>query len=295
MTTYNPKEYLLEQIESIYNQNGVKVTLIVRDDCSTNKTYLRKAREKFKFDLLEGEQNVGVANNIRELLRYASSHCRDYDYFAYSDQDDVWLSDKIKIAVEHLKNMNNMKPIVYYSNLLVVNEKLEPSHELFRRKVVKNTKGQSLAQVFLFACTSVFNMKMIEEIKELDFSKMGFDSCIYYKGIWQGQAYFDDQPYIKYRQHFDNVSGVKKKGTEYYIDKMKNFRNILKQSTMKDNAQYILDNFNIQDRQDYELLVQVANYNSLRDRLSLMVNRRIRAGYNPKDFFNKIKLLMKCY
>lgn len=293
LTTYNPNRYLLEQLDSIFTQKGVECKVIIRDDASPRKEYLYMARDRYNVCIIEGEKNVGVANNIRELLRYAYEHEKDYDYFSYGDQDDVWMPDKLATAISALETLDDSLPCLYYSNLLVTDENLTPSHELFRRNVVCNTCRQSLAQVFLFACTSVFNYQMIAAIRNMDFQQIGFDSCLYYFGIWKGNAYFDDIPHIFYRQHGNNLSGVKKKGINYILEKMKS-NTKHREKDFQQNAKFIMKYFDIPEtHQEYKILKLVAEYSNIFDRMKIAFH--IRAGYYPKDLYRLLHLIIGSY
>lgn len=33
------------------------------------------------------------------------AHIEEYDYYAFSDQDDIWLPDKVHVAVQAIQNM----------------------------------------------------------------------------------------------------------------------------------------------------------------------------------------------
>ncbi len=295
MTSYNPSVYLLEQLESVFAQKNVEIDVILRDDCSPDKTYLEQAKEKYKITVIEGEINLGVAGNIEKLFDYAIERGAEYDYFAYADQDDVWMADKMEVACRALDGFDQSKPALYYSNLLVVDKDLNPSHELFRRGIVRNTVGQSLTQVFLFACTAVFNFEMVKSLKGMNFSAIGFDSCLYYKGILSGQCTYDDVPHIQYRQHGNNVSGVKKKGKGYLFGKIKSMKRMLKDRVFKKNAKFVLENFTFPDDESKHLFEMVANYKSLWSRLKIIFHSKIKAGYYPKNVYGTIRLLLNAY
>lgn len=293
LTTYNPNKYLLEQLDSIFEQQDVECKVIIRDDASPNKEYLYKAKKLYDVHVIEGKKNLGVAKNIRELLRYAYENEQSFDFFAYGDQDDVWMPDKLSVATSALEKILGDCPCLYYSNLLVVDANLRPSHELFRRKIVNNSCKQSLAQVFLFACTSVFNRQMIAAVKDLDFDRIGFDSCIYYMGIWKGRIIYDDTPHILYRQHGNNVSGSKKKGLWALIKKITS-KHIYHEKTFQANANFILENFEIPETHaDFKMLQLVSEYSNFADRMKIAWH--IKAGYFPKDFYRFIHLLIGEY
>lgn len=295
MTTYNPKEYVIEQVESILKQNNVSVHIIIRDDASSDKTYLKKLNMYEDVKIIEGKTNLGVQQNIMELMRYANMNETNADYFAYSDQDDVWLEDKLYSAVNKLETMKKNEPCLYYSNLLVVDERLNPSHELFKRGIVKNTFGQSLAQIFLFACTAVFNRQMLGLILSTDIKNLGFDHFIYYLAILKGNIFYDETPKILYRQHGDNVSGVKRKGVLYYISKIKVITGENEYS-FSSIATQLLDNMiEYMNEEEICMVRQIAGINKWPNRFKVLANREIRAGYYPKDFYRFLRIITNKY
>ena len=290
VTTYNPKEYLIEQIKSILNQKNVQIDIVIRDDASKDKTFLYKFKGNDNIEIIEGKENLGVAGNIKELLNYVYFNKKNYDYYAYSDQDDVWFEDKLDVATKQLSKMNKSNIKLYYSNLLVTDRDLNPSHELFKRGVVNNSLGQALSQVFTFACTTCFTYQMIEEVLKYDFSFLGFDSLLYYIGIIIGEIYFDNN------QHGDNVSGQKEKGLKYFIHHaIKVLRNS-NTVTFKFCSQYILKNFETYLNDEERRLVEcVANYKGITSRLKLIFNKNIKANYMPKDFYRWCRILLGKY
>src|SRR5699024_1594640 len=204
---------------SVLNQKGVIVDLVIRDDCSTKAEWLDIIPCNDRITILHGDVNVGVAHNIIELVNYVYNYKNGYDYYAYCDQDDVWLEDKLIRGIDILKTMDLDKPCLYYSNLTVVDENLVGDRLLLRSNVVNNTLGQGLAQIFAFACTFIFNRRMLEAIRVRDIEFMGFDHLVYYIALLTGESYFDEKSYILYRQHGNNVSGDKSKGISQVIKK----------------------------------------------------------------------------
>lgn len=296
LTTYNPNEYLDEQINSIFNQKNIEIELIIRDDGSSKKEFLHRYKNDKRITILEGERNLGVAGNILELLKFIRNYKQEYDYFAYSDQDDVWFPDKLEKMYAGLSSLNNEQPSVYYSNLLVTNAELIPSHELFKRNVVNNTLGQALSQVFLFACTSGFNYKMIDEVVKYDFSKLGFDSLLYYIGVLLENIYYDEDPHIYYRQHGNNVSGQKGKGFKYLCGHARNVLLTDDTAVFKFNANYVLNNLSQYcNTYDVNILEEVANYQSFSDKIKLLRSKEIKAGYQPKDIYRMLRILIGKY
>ena len=100
LSAYNGDKFIKEQIESILNQNGVNVKLTIRNDGGDPEEKTRRIIREYvakdeRVSLLEGE-NLGCAKSFWQLLREAP----EADYYAFADQDDVWLPDKLKAATD---------------------------------------------------------------------------------------------------------------------------------------------------------------------------------------------------
>ena len=88
MSTYNGELYIEEQIESILQQPGVDVFLYIRDDGSSDGTLriLQKYSSTDKVHIQYGK-HIGIGNSFMELLWSLPD---TYDYYSFSDQDDIW-------------------------------------------------------------------------------------------------------------------------------------------------------------------------------------------------------------
>ena len=97
LATYNGEKYLREQIDSILKQNGVDLTLYVRDDGSTDGTIdlLKEYVVNTKAVKLDIGKNLGVGNSFMQLLYDCPN---DFDFYAFSDQDDIWDENKLYVG-----------------------------------------------------------------------------------------------------------------------------------------------------------------------------------------------------
>lgn len=115
LSTYNGEKYLREQIDSILAQTYDNFELIVRDDGSKDSTveiikeYVEKSDKEIT--LMVGK-NLGFIKSFFELLKHS-----DADYFSFADQDDVWLPNKIELAVKSLNKLDDTKPNMAFSNV----------------------------------------------------------------------------------------------------------------------------------------------------------------------------------
>lgn len=125
MATYNGERFLKEQLDSIIKQDYCNLTTYIRDDGSTDKTVsiIKEYSEKYeKIKIIHSDGNVGVPESFYRILR----QIKNFDYYAFADQDDVWESDKISNAVEKMETYNSKNiPILYCSSFDYVDNNLQ--------------------------------------------------------------------------------------------------------------------------------------------------------------------------
>lgn len=230
MATYNGEKYLQEQLDSLYNQEKIRVSILVRDDNSKDKTTLILTDNEKKHELqwYKGT-HLNVQRGFFELMKRAVSS--DYDYFAFCDQDDVWDKDKLQIAYNYLKDVE--QPALYYSGQRLVNDKLEfiESHKLNKYR----TPQTRFVLSDFAGCTGVFNRALLEEVVKFEPEYMLMhDTWILRVCLCLGGKIFvDSEPHMSYRQHSGNTLGlghnvkatikqVKQYMNEYQIEKLTN-------------------------------------------------------------------------
>ena len=128
LCTYNGSSYVEEQIESILNQSWPNLHLYILDDCSTDSTpeILKRYAGHPKVTLCLNTENLGYPNSFYHLL----SKITDADYYAFSDQDDVWFPDKIRRAISRLVRCDPEKPALLYANYYVSDDQLHILHDV---------------------------------------------------------------------------------------------------------------------------------------------------------------------
>lgn len=155
MSAYNGERYITEQIESILNQTYPNIELYVRDDGSRDQTLsiLQKYEQDGKLQLFQGE-NLGFINSFFEVMR----KCGDADYYAWCDQDDVWLPEKIERAVKKLQRdkiehkEETEKPVLYFSSYDYYDNNMK-----FEKHGLIHKKGPSFSNSLLDCISLGFN------------------------------------------------------------------------------------------------------------------------------------------
>jgi glycosyltransferase involved in cell wall biosynthesis len=209
MCTRNGAAFLSEQLQSFADQTHKNWILYVSDDGSTDDTkeiVRRFADQNVQKAVLRKGPERGASVNFHTL---ATDPAIDADYYAFSDQDDVWYKDKLARALAWLATVPSDVPAFYCARteLITVDGKPLGLSPLFTRPpAFRNALVQSLGG----GNTMVFN----RATKAL-LSKSGIDRLPFYDWwVYQlvsavdGAIRYDPEPVLKYRQHSDNLVGT---------------------------------------------------------------------------------------
>lgn len=210
MSTYNGEKYLREQVDSILIQEGVDVHLLVRDDGSKDDTIVlleEYSSSHVNVEIIKGE-NVGFVKSFTKLVVLAQSH-KDIDYYAFSDQDDVWFPEKLKIACERLSCMCKDVPSLITTNSYIVDEKLNQI-----KKFHEEPPYRTIPNVMIFpteqGCSMVFNGSAVEMFCQYPpQNNVPHDRWMHMMCNFMGQSYYEHTPQFYYRLHNNNAIGLK--------------------------------------------------------------------------------------
>jgi Glycosyltransferases involved in cell wall biogenesis len=293
LSSYNGSKFIERQVQSILNQKDVKVTLFIRDDGSKDEKTLEILEEYKKIEniVLVQEQNVGLAVSFMNLVYMAKD---SFDYYSFADQDDIWLEEKLIEAIKKIKDFD--LPALYVSNQTLVD-----SNENFigkRHKTILPTDyKQILCNNLISGCTMVWNKSLQQVLIEYKPSQMLLQKRIH--DVWVsmvaavvGTIVYDENSYILYRQHENNVVGVRTqtKFKEYlkkFKDpKLRNGRSLLAKEI------YELFQDKIEDSSLKEELYYIGNYQAskkLKKRLMKDISIPIRTGESKFEFKMKVR------
>jgi glycosyltransferase involved in cell wall biosynthesis len=201
MSTYNGEHYIRQQIDSILEQRGVKVKLLVRDDGSTDSTLSILDDYQNDITVIKGE-NIGYARSFWTLLRMASGT----EYYAFSDQDDIWLPEKLSRSVESIEHICG--PALSTGNVRRANAQGAPiGGEVFPAHGPL-TLAQALQKSILPGCTFVFNEESRILLTRYSGAMESHDWLSYIIITALGHVVYVDEPGMLYRLHGDNALGV---------------------------------------------------------------------------------------
>lgn len=205
LSTYNGSKYLKELLDSIKQQRGVSCRMLIRDDGSTDKTKEILESESACDWRVEYGENIGVVQSFFSLIEA----CGEAEYYAFCDQDDVWLPDKLLCGEEELRKYDPSKPAMYHCDVCTVDEQLNPIHQSKENKKRIGGIPHAMTSNDVVGCTLIINaalMKLLKKYKPY--------TCLMHDW-WVnlvccccgGTVIFDSNKNILYRQHGNNVCG----------------------------------------------------------------------------------------
>lgn len=211
MSTYNGEQFLAEQLQSIEDQTHKNWHLVISDDGSSDNTLAiaKQFQTKWGSDRLEIRQGPqqGFCLNFLSMACDATIKA---DLYAFSDQDDVWMADKLERAIAYVEENNESQlPRAYGGRTQIVDENLKPlgfSPEFTLPRSFRNALVQSIAG----GNTMMFNQAAKELLEKAGLQKVvSHDWWLYQivKGAG-GIFYYDPKPALLYRQHTNAVVGA---------------------------------------------------------------------------------------
>lgn len=214
LATFNGEKHLSEQLESIINQTYTNWELYIRDDNSSDNTvaiikeYCNKDR---RIHWIEDDLgNLKSVKNFSTLLEYIK---RRDGYTMFSDQDDVWLPEKIESTLKEMfrleKIYSDSTPLLVYTDFVYVDESLRriESKRNFSATKIKNLKlSHLLTQNPAYGCTMMMNKKLVDIVGSIPDAAENHDHWIALVAAAFGKISYLPQQTVLYRQHGKNIS-----------------------------------------------------------------------------------------
>lgn len=204
MSTYQGERFIREQLQSILTQLSSSDQILIRDDGSCDRTTEEVlAVSDPRITLVRGS-NLGFGRSFLTLLAQVPA---DTDMVMFSDQDDVWLPDKVERAWQHLCALGG-EAALYGSAQMLVDAELRP---LYRTPAWP--RGPSLANALteniITGCTAALNRPALALLQRVGVPKgvLFHDWWLYLVVSAFGTVVYDERPALLYRQHGGNVIG----------------------------------------------------------------------------------------
>ncbi|NLL63214.1 MAG: glycosyltransferase family 2 protein [Ruminococcaceae bacterium] len=236
MAVYNGEKYIEEQLNSILKQLRFYDEVIVSDDNpggGTAEIVLRMAEKDSRIKYIEGPRQ-GVIRNFENAIGRTKG-----DIIFLSDQDDVWLPNKVISVTRKFKEENAV--LVMHDAKIVDEDLNEIAPSFFEIRNASTSYFKNVWKNSYIGCCMAFSAELKNAI--LPFP-MGLPMHDQYIGLIAGKVasanekkgleenckvVLLDTPLILYRQHEKNLTSQESS----FLDKLRWRTNILKNTLFK--------------------------------------------------------------
>lgn len=212
MAVYEPQiEWLRKQLLSLNAQTYPNLRLYVCDDCSSAVSFeeiqscIKDCIFAFPVTISRNEKNLGSNKTFEQLTSEAEG-----EYFAYCDQDDVWLPEKL----EQLQTiLFKQKAVLACSDVFVIDGKGEvqaksitqvrPHHNFLSGDFLTDSL---IYRNFVIGCTMLIDASVAKQACPFP-QTMVHDHFLAFYASTKGKIVTNPKPLIYYRIHGENQTG----------------------------------------------------------------------------------------
>lgn len=203
MASYNGEKFIRRQIDSILFQLGLHDELIISDDGSTDSTCeIVESYRDPRIVLLHHKMPCGISANFENAIVHARG-----DIIFLSDQDDVWLPNKVERVVRAFAESS--AKVVHHSAVVVDSDDkvIHPSYTEYRgirRGLLKNWIKASY-----LGCCMAFKREILKDLLPFYKSRSMYfmhDDWVGLVGEINGGVCFIPDILMKYYRHGGNSS-----------------------------------------------------------------------------------------
>lgn len=206
LATYNGAHYIDEQLRSILPQlNAAEDEVVISDDGSTDDTCARieaiRQQSKVSINLLHNVGPRGYTSNFENALRHARG-----EWIFLSDQDDVWLPNKLQQMLHALQQMPSDAPRLAVSNALITDQQLNVVHrDYFAARGVRRGLIGNIIKFGYLGCCLAFHRSLLHVALPFPANRRycTHDNWLFLCAQSMGHVCIIDEPLMLYRRHGD--------------------------------------------------------------------------------------------
>ncbi len=275
---FNGNKYIIKQLKSIISQSHKNIKIFIFDDNSNEKTIdfksFIKENNEIEITYIRRSNNIGYAKNFLQGLKDIGPA---FDYYSFSDQDDIWEINKIEQSLKDLDNLPLSIPSLYCSRTSYYNEKCTkeigsskhfPKKPNFKNALIQNIAGGNTITINKSARNLIVNSLKCNNYISHDWW------CYQLISAAGGNIIFSSDKLVRYRQHNLNLIG----GNQTSIDKLKRFRKFI--------------SGDLKEWNDINIENLIINKNLVSEK-NLITIRRFQTARKSKNIFKKLFLFFQ--
>ncbi|MEN2435665.1 glycosyltransferase family 2 protein [Weeksellaceae bacterium A-14] len=210
LATYNGERYIKGQVNSILSQLRTNDELIVSDDSSTDKTVeILKNINDHRIKIYINQGRSGISHNFENALSHVSG-----DYIFLSDQDDIWMDNKVSKMIQALQNFDCV-----IHNAQVIDDKGDfLGADLFSIYRTRTGYFRNLLRNTYVGCCMAFRKSLLTYVLPIPLPVTMHDMWIGLISEKKGTTAIIEDSLILYRRHGNNASSTSQKSnfSRYY-------------------------------------------------------------------------------
>lgn len=201
LCVYNGEAFLQQQIDSILGQTYKKFELLILNDNSSdlsNELIEQYLRKDSRIRYFRNETNLGFNRNFEKGFRLSEG-----ELIAISDQDDIWLSNKIEQLV-----LNLGEHMLIYSNSELINAAGTRLNERLDSNVIhldNPTFKSFLNDNFITGHTCLFKKELLNYALPFPEGTYFYDWWLGFTASYGGKIKYLDKVLTLYRIHDKSV------------------------------------------------------------------------------------------
>ena len=207
LSIWRGRAHLRQQIESIRNQVGVDVKLMFHMD------EVDEVAERLVYEVFPDANRVPLPSGLglpEAYLRLVTAPMTHGDLWAFADQDDVWLPNKLARAATELRRTS--RPALWIGRSVVIDSQGEFLYpKIFLPSIDSQPSfGNALVETIAPGCSMVWNAALQNRIQssKIPSGAVMHDSWIYLLASTFGQVVIDLEPTMYYRLHTGSSVGL---------------------------------------------------------------------------------------
>lgn len=207
LSTYNGQLYLRDFIDSIESMDFDNLSILVRDDNSSDGTsllldlWLKNSRHTIEFIDFQNKINIGWRSSFDRLIKSSTA-----DIICFADQDDIWHSDKISKIISEISSQDPQL-VVHNADIIIDDNSLIKNNILLGFKSIPKIIPSSIITGGFYGCCIGVNRALLNQYMKFDhYHHLGHDYLLTILALSSGDIKHVDTPLVSWRSHEHNSS-----------------------------------------------------------------------------------------
>lgn len=220
LSTYNGEKFIVEQLQSIFEQTRAVDKVYISDDCSKDRTVelirdFIENRHLTNWSIAINNTNQGWKKNYKALIMAVQE-----DIIFLCDQDDIWYANKVEEMMSIMENNERMDLLAcgydaqYDDNTRRITRRIT-RHMRNSKKVERIRLSEKCLDVLRPGCAMAVRKAFCERIGQEWDTLLPHDAMLWRCAVLNGSAYIYDQNLFSWRRYNTSSSNPNKNEGQY--------------------------------------------------------------------------------